>query len=215
MKPYFEEDGITIYCADFRDVLPALREYDVVITDPVWPNNSVVEFSGMNPAELLSDALSLMPDAKRLAIHLGCDSDPRFLSSVPDAWPFFRICHLDLAIPGHKGRLLMTGDAAYLFGAPPPSVPGQHVIPGRYVDADGRGKQYDHPCPRKLGHVGWLVRWWTCQSDCVIDPFCGSGTTLVAAKNKCRRAIGIEINEAFCEIAALRLSQSVLPLEAA
>lgn len=212
MKPYYDEDGITIYHGDSRDVLMQLRGYDTVITDPVWPDADALLVGRDDPVSLFKEVTELL-EAARLAVQLGCDSDPRILSELDARWVFFRVVTLDLARVGYKGRLLMTGDIAYLFGEPPQSRPGARVIPGRYIDADSTGKQADHPCPRKLNHVAWLVRWWSEPEDVILDPFCGSGTTLAAAKNKGRRAIGIEIEERYCEVAARRLAQKVLSFE--
>lgn len=208
--PYYQEDGITIYCADARDIISHL-EFQTLVTDPTWPNADPVLFGCDDPAKMLRQALEYS-NCERLAIHLGCDSDPRFLSAVPERFTFFRVASLELARVGYKGRLLMTGDMAYLFGPPPASRPGQHVIPGRCIDPDAFGKQADHPCPRKYGHVRWLVKWWTEETDVICDPFMGSGTTILAAKNSGRKAIGIEIEEKYCEIAVRRLAQAVLPL---
>lgn len=214
MKPYYEHAGITIYHGDCLELLDSVSGYDSVITDPIWPNNSVPEFQDIDGYVLLRAALQKI-EATRLAIHLGCDSDPRFLGSVPARWPFFRVCHLEIARMGYKGRLLMSGDTAYLFGEPPPSVKGAHVVPGRIMCHDSTGKQANHPCPRKLAHVRFLVRWWSLPGGCVLDPFMGSGTTLLAAKALGRRAIGIERTERYCEEATQRLAQEVLPLEVA
>lgn len=210
MKPYYQQSGVTIYHGDARDVVPTLVGFDSIVTDPIWPNNSVVEFQGIDAGKLLGDVLASCSASARVAIHLGCDSDPRFLSAVPAQWPFFRVCHLEIARMGYKGRLLMSGDTGYLFGAPPPSVKGAHVVPGRIMDSDVGGKQADHPCPRKLSHVAFLVRWWSLPGGCVLDPFAGSGTTLVAAKRLGRFAIGVERIERYCEIAARRLQQETL-----
>jgi hypothetical protein len=210
MKPYYSQAGVEIYHGDCREVMPQIAA-ETVITDPVWPNCSVELFGAAHPHRMFAEMLGkISAETKRLAVHLGCDTDPRFLGSVPvRRFEFFRVVTLDVARVGYKGRLLMTGDIAYLFGEVPASRPGAHVIPGRMVDADSNGKQSDHPCPRKLNHVGWLVKWWSEPSDTVLDPFCGSGTTLVAAKNHGRKAIGIEFDESFCEMAAKRLSQEV------
>lgn len=207
MKPYYEQSGVTIYHGDARAIVPDLYGFDSVVTDPIWPNNSVHEFAPIEPWGLLYDVLGKCESADRIAIQLGCDSDPRFLSDVPVKWSFFRVCHLEIARMGYKGRLLMSGDAAYLFGTPPPSVLGAHLIPGRIMDSDSTGKQANHPCPRKIVHVAFLVKWWSLSRGCVLDPFMGSGTTLVAAKQLGRRAIGIDIEERYCEMAARRLQQ--------
>jgi site-specific DNA-methyltransferase (adenine-specific) len=77
--------------------------------------------------------------------------------------------------------------------------------------AKGNGRP-DHPCPKPLPLMTELVGLFTDPGEIILDPFMGSGTTLRAAKDLGRRAIGIEINEKYCEIAAKRLEQEVLPL---
>src|SRR5207244_1468137 len=71
-----------------------------------------------------------------------------------------------------------------------------------------------HPCPKPLRWATSLVETFSLPGGLVLDPFMGSGTTVVAAKELGRRAIGIEIEERFCEMAIRRLSQQVLGLSA-
>jgi hypothetical protein len=67
-----------------------------------------------------------------------------------------------------------------------------------------------HPCPKPIGAWRWLLSKVSDEGETVVDPFMGSGTTLVAARQEGRKAIGIEIEERYCEIAAKRLAQGVL-----
>ncbi len=67
-----------------------------------------------------------------------------------------------------------------------------------------------HPCPRPIEQATYIVEIATVEGDTILDPFMGSGITLRAAKDLGRKAIGIEIEEKYCEIAANRLRQEVL-----
>lgn len=213
MKPYYDHAGITIYHGDAVEIclsgVIAEPETASVVTDPVWPNCEHI-FPGVDAWGLLNSTLSALCNLPRCAIHLGCNSDPRFLTSVPDTWKFFRTATLEIVAVGKYGRLLRTGDSAYLFGDPPPSRPGARVIPGRMIDSCSKTSKNAHPCPRRIAHAAWLVKWWSQPGKEVIDPFCGSGTTMEAAKRLGRAAIGIDSEERYCEIAAKRLSQEVL-----
>lgn len=212
MKPYYSHAGIEIYHGDCREVLNLLPDEiftDTVITDPVWPNSTPELAGAERPYELFAEMTGLLR-CFRIGVHLGCDSDPRILSGISSLVPFFRTCWLPFVACGHKGRLLVTGDVGYLFGAPPAPRPGQQLIPGEYLATDRNGRSAQHPCPRKLSHAAWLVKWWSEPKDTILDPFMGIGTTLVAAKQHHRKAIGIEIEERYCEVAAERLSQEAL-----
>jgi site-specific DNA-methyltransferase (adenine-specific) len=226
MKPYYQDDWVTIYHGDCREVLPYIP-ISCLVTDPVWPGAKLGLIGRNRPEELFAEMWSA-GSFNRAAVQIGCDTPPFFLECI--ALPFFRHCWLEQACPSYKGRLLLTGDVALLFGEPPPPMKGATVIPGKCIASNSReftpwreystqinGKETGatntlHPCPRRLEHVSWLVKWWSSADDLICDPFSGSGTTLVAAKHLGRKAIGIEMEEQYCENAVIRLRQEYLSL---
>ena len=224
MKPYYSHAGITIYHGDCREILPTLQDAAALITDPVWPNATAFPHI-QNPTRLLSEVLEVWGlKSKRLVIHLGVDSDPRFLRAIPEYWPFLRVCWLRFARPSYKGRLLNGSECAYIFGEPPQTIDGKFLMSGESRTGGEWSKRSQtegeitntasgqrtpgHPCPRRLQHLLWLVKWY--GGGLVVDPFVGSGTTLEAAHRIGLPAIGIEIEEKYCAIAAKRLEQEVL-----
>lgn len=88
---------------------------------------------------------------------------------------------------------------------------GGHAALWTHFTAKG-AERPDHPCPKPLPLMRELIEQFTDPGDLVLDPFMGSGTTLRAAKDCGRRAIGIELNETYVQVAIDRLRQSVLAL---
>lgn len=75
-------------------------------------------------------------------------------------------------------------------------------------------EQLKHPNEKPIDLIIKLLEPYDFLKQTILDPFMGSGTTLVAAKQLGRKAIGIEIEEKYCEIAVKRLGQEVLALKA-
>lgn len=206
----------TLYWGDCREILPTLLKVDAVITDPPW--EAAVGIPGAdNPRGLFSEACQFMPAiAERVVVQLGCDSDPVFLEPLASKLPFLRVCWLEYACPTYKGRLLHTGDVAYVYGKWPSSKVAT-VFPGRCISTRSdsefkrgprpKGKEkggYEalaHPMPRRLQHVEWLVRWFAEPEAPICDPFMGSGTTGVAATSHGHPFIGIEVHRSYFNLA--------------
>jgi DNA modification methylase len=205
MKPYYEEPGITIYCADCREVLPHLPKVDLVLTDP--------------PYGILSDSGSAATrrsgnrdDGK---MPWDCRPDVAVLDCIVSVAPVQMIWGgIHLLLPPTFGYLVWDKQIDGLnFGEAEICWSNLRFAPRifryRAVCVDG-GKV--HPTQKPLSLMRWCLGFAP-NAQTILDPFMGSGTTLVAAKQLGRRAIGIEIERKYCDIAIERLRQEVLPLE--
>lgn len=208
MKPYYERDGITIFHGDCRDALDVA--FDAIVTDA--PYGVGVEYATFNDTEeAVADVArfvgsSLIPASKRAAVFSG----------VPQMWmwpkPAWVLCW---SYAPATNEFSPWGYAQWqpilAYGKDPFLAKGLGPRPTVYTSAtppDKRGNA--HPCPKPEGLMRWVVNRTTDSEDTILDPFMGSGTTLVAAALEGRRAIGFELSERYCEIAAKRLAQGVL-----
>jgi site-specific DNA-methyltransferase (adenine-specific) len=208
MQPYYERDGIVIYHGDCREVLPSLASVDLVLTDPPygicwvprvnhqdspWRDTERPDLRGVVLGKFncvwggnyFTDQLPISESwLLWLKRPLGFDDDPRSYAVCEMAWTDY----------GGKPRTKM------------------HVWDGGKRAGEPSNRTFCHPAQKPLELMRWCIELAP-ESRTILDPFMGSGTTLRAAKDMNRRAIGIEIEERYCEIAAKRLAQGVLPLE--
>lgn len=196
MKPYYDEDGIVIYHGDCRDVLPSLDLSAVVIADPPYGMNKAAWDAVIVPVETwLHDACRVGPTLVFCGVK-GIYDYPK-----PDwvgAW-------VRLASTQRNGALRGFNNWEPIL------VYGLESLSNDTWSVPNTGRQEvgkEHPTPKPVRLLASMIG--RLPDGTVVDPFMGSGTTLVAAKNTGRRAIGIEIEERYCEIAAKRLVQRVM-----
>jgi len=201
MRPYYNHAGITIYHGDCRDILPHLEPVDLVLTDPPYGVNKA-EWDDVFPKWFVVEAFKC---SQSVCIMPGLWALPDCLEAMGSRYKWI--------IAGYNRNGMTHG--AIGFNNWIPAVCGG-VIKNGGQDAIaftiGREGQFEHPSQKPLPFMRFLVNRLTEQTDIILDPFMGSGTTLVAAKQLGRKAIGIEIELKYCEIAVKRLAQEVLPL---
>jgi len=183
-KPYYDCDGITIYHADCRDILPLLPKVDLVLTDPPYPENNRCIFT---PLEVVP-----LPHVRGFI----------FWDAILPFPLEYTSCHI-----WHKPNGQSSKWYERIFeinGQEPCKVYRIAAILPNY--AQYAHECVDHPTQKPLKLIKTLIG----KYQFILDPFMGSGTTLVAAKHLGRKAIGIEIEEKYCEIAVKRLGQGVL-----
>jgi site-specific DNA-methyltransferase (adenine-specific) len=242
MKPYYEQDGITIYHGDCFDLLHDLSGVGAVITDPPYSSGGAFrgdrsvqttakyvnsdtaayrpEFAGDNRDQRAFLAWSSMwlnaaRNASTAGSVLASFIDWRQLPILSDAvqcggWTWRGLgtwwkpgCRMQ------KGRFSASAEyVIYATNGPAKDGIGspQNVFACK-IDGDR-----DHIAQKPEQVLAWVLQLVPPKAV-VLDPFMGSGTTLRAAKDAGLDAIGIEVDERYCEIAAKRLAQGALPME--
>lgn len=243
MKIYYDQDGITIYHGDCRDVLPKIEPCDVVIADPPYGDTSLswdVPVSGWLPKVPLKPSGSVWCfGSLRMFMNFAADwSDWTLAQDV--IWEKhngssfhadrFKRVH-EHAVQFYRGEwrriyksVVTTPDAVRkrAHRRNRPAHMGE-IERGSYVAYEGGPRLMrsvirvrschgyaEHPAQKPVGILGPLIEYSCPPGGIVLDPFMGSGSTLRAAKDLGRRAIGIEKEEKFCAVAVRRLAQQVL-----
>lgn len=217
MTPYYQDDAVTIYHGDCRDVLPALLEAaSVMVTDPPYGLDAPLNSGGKKGA--------IVPPEMRVVPEWDRDLDVR--DAVLALWlPRPAIVFASVTKPAPPGTPALRrpliwdkGEAVGMGDTDFPWRPNYELV---WVLGDGfeghRGSSIlrypivpgdrDHPTEKPTPLMRDLIA--KCPPGLVIDPFAGSGTTLRAAKDLGRKAIGIEVDEHWCRIAAQRCGQEV------
>ena len=227
MKPYYQDGAVTIYHGDCMEVLPQLRG-DAVISDPPYgvgvPYGPSYDDARPDYWEWLRERVGAMRSAAPVAAFT---HRVRALSEL-DGWDWVAVWNKGGAFGSRVGNspLVAGWEQIFLYGIHSigtgtkglPDVLTVHPEPagnrGGHVGREkwSKGLVAAHPVPKPLGLCRRLIDGLTVPGATVIDPFLGTGTTLVAAKDLGRKAIGIDIEEQYCEQAAIRCSQEVLGL---
>lgn len=195
IKPYYEENGITIYHGDCREILPELEPVDLLLTDPPYPNNAGhfnadIETARIVCEQVQADRKMIFWDERErpaismplIAIHIW----HRTNTNRPDNYE---------AIYDYRADGKKVASRVLPFAVIFPGLTGCHEATG-------------HPTQKNEKLIRALIKMT--KASTVLDPFAGSGTTGRAAKDLHLKCVLIEKEEKYCEIAVKRLAQGVL-----
>ena len=207
-EPYYRDDAVTLYHGDCREILPLLAP-DVLVTDPPYG---------------IAYRTAPSPRRPKSGWTVEGDADPfdpthlmRFQRAV-----IFGANHFAHRLPPSPGWIVWDkregmpsndqSDAELAWTNTLGSVRIVRVLwnGGGSLLAENGPARAIHPTQKPLRLMRGVLQIVSAEGETVLDPYAGTGTTLRAAKDLGRRAIGIEIEERYCEIAASRLGQEVL-----
>lgn len=209
MKPYYEHAGITIYQGDCREIVPALGRFDLLLSDPPYGIGASAG-TGKYGREKWTATDSAWDEAvpPRWLLEMVIESADRAVvwgGNYFTLRPSRNYFVWDKGA-GFKGRDFAECEMAWC------SWDGNAKVYPRDPLASGDYKGKTHPTEKPVALMKWCIGQ-AGPTQSVLDPFAGSGTTGVAAKECGLSAVLVEAEERYCEIAAKRLSQEVLPLE--
>jgi site-specific DNA-methyltransferase (adenine-specific) len=205
LRPYYDAGGITIFHGDCREILPALKPSQI-ITDPPYPKEFLPLYSW-----LAQCAAKVLPEGGSLLAMAGPSYLPEIMASMSAALRYHWT--IGYCTPGAQAAQIWPRKVIAYWKPVLWFVRGEYS--GKWVSdcvkSQSNEKAHHHWGQSETGMTA-LVERFSEPGELICDPFMGAGTTLRAAKDLGRKAVGIEIDEAHCESAALRLAQDVLPL---
>lgn len=201
VTPFYDKDGITLYCGDNREILPELGRFDLLLTDPPYGHGDRWQGGTWGAAEMYKDAMKWdteTPSEETMAAVIAS-------SDIGIVWGgnYFRLPPSRCWLSWEKSSRM---DTLADFELAWTSM--DRPCKAKREDRNPNGKRV-HPTQKPLSIFQWCLTFAP-DAKTIFDPFAGSGTTLVAAKLEGRRAVGIEISEDYCRIAVERLRQGVL-----
>ena len=219
--PYFADDLVTLFLGDCREATEWLAA-DVMVTDPPYGRDwkqggellgsprTTGGIAGDKDTSSRDDALELWGD--RLAIVFG---DLMLAPPPGNRQALIYRKPPNAGVRGTFAGFRRDAEAVYLLGPWTAGLGGRSGVIETSARVQGGGvvgisARYGHPHAKPVDVMETLIS--ACPPGTIADPFAGSGSTLVAARNLGRRAVGIEIDERYAEMAARRLSQGVLGL---
>lgn len=223
MRPYYEADGITLYHGDCRECRKWYGGH-VLVTDPpygkAWRRSANTLRATEAHDGIANDEDTSMRD---WALAQWADEPAVVFGSLYAPAPK-NVRHIliwekppDAGVIGSTTGFRRDVEAIYLLGKFPRRVADRGSVLRSAATNSGSPSspagRTGHPHAKPVDLICTLLSY--CPPGVVVDPFAGSGSILVAAKIMGRRAIGVELEEKYCEVAAERLSQMVLDLGAA
>ena len=209
ISPYYDAGGIAIYHADCDDVLPQLGRLDCLLTDPPYGLGEhwrgTVGRTGIPGHGWGGTTAEMLAEAR-----------------VWDAAPYARMGELlasaNEAIVWGGSYYAMPPSRCWLAWTKPPGMTTMADFELAWTSFDRNAKSWagargvpggrEHLTQKPVKLMEWCIHMF--GPGTIVDPFMGSGTTLVAAQSLGRRAIGIEISQRYCDIAVNRLRQCSL-----
>lgn len=224
MQPYYSDETVTLYLGDCREVLPSLPAAAVIATDPPYASAAATATTGWAKQKWGGNwgdmsLVSLMTETTLNAANLAADHETYWFAdhlSYAVLIPiFFRRYSIVQSIVWDRD---MLGMGAYYRKQTEFIVYGRTRNAPEFVSRTARDlirlkpdyAAREHPAQKPVGLMVELLK--NSAPGLVLDPYVGSGTTLIAARMLGRPAVGVEIEERYCEAIAKRLQQDVLPM---